>query len=57
MKGVRNPQNMVWERLKRDCLGGLDVWESNIKMNFEKVMCDKLPGSVEREILLAYASE
>jgi len=48
---------MVWERLKRDCLGGLDVWESNIKMNFEKVMCDKLPGSVEREILLAYASE
>jgi hypothetical protein len=42
-------------------LVGLGVWESNIKINFENVMCDKqsngLPGSVERERLLAFASE
>jgi hypothetical protein len=37
------------------------MWQSNIKNNFEKVMCDKqsngLLGSVERERLLVLASE
>jgi len=41
-------------------LGGLGVWESNIKMKFEKVMygkqCNGFPGSVKRERLLVFAS-